>query len=1164
MYQRKLPQDPIALRQVAEERWRQKPADPASKGELELQKIELQLQIEELERVNHLLTAAVNCTPEAVFIKDLDGKYLLLNEAAVAYAGFSAEEILGRDDTKFFEPQSAAQVMAGDQEVMATGRTQSADQELVLGGQKHSYWAVKAPLRDLQGNVMGIVGSARDVTTIKEAERQVRESEGRLAEAQEIGGLGSFEVDLATWRGRCSRALCKIFGIEDDEPFQDFLGFLKKYRHPDDHEKSDVSREALLAGGITDEVEHRYLHPDGRERILHIRRRAVRSANGVATKLIGTVQDVTDRRRAEEQLRASEARYRTFVEHVTDAMFLHADDGTVHDVNQRACDSLGYSREELIGQLPFAFDPELTPEVLNRLHLQLRENQSVAIETRHRRKDGTTFPVEVRIRPFWIEEQRYSISLVQDITHRKQSEQELRASEARLRELADAIPQIVWIAAPDGGLLHLNARAALYTGVQTDDLTGWSWERVIHPEDLEATVRDWTKILQTGEPQPLEFRIKQLNGEYRWHITRQVPSRDSEGRIVRWYGTCTDIEDHKRAEEALRASEERYRTLFHSIPDPMFVFDPQALRFLAVNDAAIAKYGYSRAEFLQMSIHDIHQPEELPNSPCAAGDWESIFSRRQTWRHRKQPGDMIDVEITAHSLTLDRHPVCIVLARDVTDRRRAEAEVRRTTELLRVVTEGTPDAVFVKDHTGKYLLFNPAAARFVGKRAEEVIGHDDTAIFGPADAALVMELDRRVMAAEEPRTTEETLTAAGSTRTYLAMKAPYRDGNGRVVGTIGISRDITERKQSEALIAESQQRLQALFNNALNAILLASDEGQYVDANPAACEMLGYSREELLQLPMAELVIQDQETDVARMWANFRRDGKMRGLIRMKRKDGQIITAEFSAVANVLPGLHLSVLSDVTERRRQAEELAARQAELRHVSRLNTVGQMVAALSHEVAQPLAAISNYAASSAALIGGKEIPRWELVKQHIDHITQQSRRAADIIQRLREYCRKSTPDRQACDVNELLRRSVEMLSLELRAANIALEWDLAQRVPAINGDHVQLQQVFVNLILNARDALLENAANSRKIALRTRVGPDAVWIDVEDNGNGLSDEIASRLFEPFVTTKPEGMGIGLSICRSILHEHRGDISYHHLESGGVTFRVRLAVNSSAAPT
>lgn len=1447
MYQRKLPQDAVALRQLAEERFNQRtpaqnPAfqetgDAGNVRELELQKVELELRLEEAERLIHLLTAAVNCTPEAIFIKDREGKYLFVNDAAVAYAGRACDDILGQDDTRMFDARSAVEVMSGDREIMETGAPQSSDQELTIGGQQHSYWTVKAPLYDQQGKVIGIVGSARNVTKIKEAERLVRESEerfrrlaenlpdglylldpnvpgtplqiiyanraaaesdgyrseeligqslvrmldmpttaapagerieriqrgetlefeaehrhraghvvpyevravsipwhgrsvilginrnisarrqaeqalrkshrfqqalihaagqgicaccpideapfvrfsiwndqmvqltgytlqeinrlgwyqsvypdpqlqqraiermsrmragddlqteeweitrkdgrkrnflistsvladddtrglvvatmtdvtefkqieaalreneSRLAEAQEIGGLGSFEVDLDTWRGRCSNALCRIFGFENDEPFRDFLGFLQRYRHPDDHARSNASRETLLASGVTDEVEHRYLHPDGRERILHVRHRVVRNQAGTPVKLIGTVQDVTDRRRAEEQLKISEARYRTFVEHVTDAMFLHSDDGTIQDVNQRACDSLGYSREELIGRKPFLFDTELTPINFARMHAQLRDNQIVAIETRHRRKDGATFPVEVRVRPFWVEGKRLRISLAQDITHRKQVEQELRASEQRFRELADAIPQIVWIAAPDGGLVHLNARASQYTGVQVGDLTGWSWDRVIHPDDLAATVRDWTQILQTGEPMPLEFRIKNVHGEYRWHITRQVPSRDGDGRIIRWYGTCTDIEDYKRAEDALRASEERYRTLFHSIPDPMFVFDPQSLRFLAVNDAAITNYGYSRIELLQMKMPDIHLPNELLELPPAAGAWESIFQQRETWQHRNRQGAVIDVEITAHSLHLDQRPVCIVLARDVTDRRRVEAEVRRTTELLRVVTEGTPDAVFVKDRAGKYLLFNPAAARFVGKPASAVVGQDDTAIFGPADAALIMEIDRRVVSEAATITSEETLTAAGMTRTYLATKTPYRDGDGNVVGTIGISRDITERKQAEEAYRKISELHETIIRTAAEGIGLYSPRADGLDLvfsvwNDQMTAITGYTHDEINSQGCFELLFRDES---AREFARER----IRRLVYCKvvdseewqiyRRDGERRTISISSTyleSDERPPMLVAMVQDVTERRRQAEELAARQAELRHVSRLNTVGQMVAALSHEVAQPLAAISNYAASCAALIGGRETPPWEMVKPQIDHITQQSRRAADIIQRLREYCRKTTPERTACDANELLRRSVEMVSLELRGANIALEWELAPRVPAIRADHVQLQQVFVNLILNARDSLLEVAAELRKIILRTRVGPDAIWIDVEDTGVGLSDDVSGQLFEPFVTTKPEGMGIGLSICRSILQEHQGDISYHHLESGGVTFRVWLALPPpSATPT
>ena len=1164
MYHENQP-DLLLLQQRAQARWDESSArgdftalnlnDAASGYIQQLQRtaVELEWQLAEAKRVNELLTAALNGVPDSVFVKDLAGRYQLFNEAAAIVAGRSCDKMIGNDDRHLFGTVEAERIMAEDQQILRSCEPYIAEQDLTIGNEVRTFATTKRAYFDSQGVVQGIVGTARDMTEIRQAQNRLsesekrfrtladnmpdclylldpddpdcpckilyannaaaendgylaeqlvgrslltlldtpdsaapaaerirrvmrgevvefqvehvhrlghrvpyevravnipwqgrslilginrnitarreadairRESEARLTEAQEIGGVGSFEIDLPGWQGRCSPVLCKIFGFDNDDVFRDYQEFIRKYRHLDDNEPDE-----LHACGTTGAIEQRYLHPNGEVRILHIRRKVIRNAVSMPVKLVGTVQDVTERRQAEEKLRASEARYRTFVDHVSDAMFLHHADSTVLDVNQQACDSLGLSREELIGKKPLEFDPQVTAEQIEAVRARLDAGESLVLETQHRRRDGSTFPVEIRARPFWVDGQRFSISMAHDITARKQSEEALRASAQRFRELADAIPQIVFTAAPDGWLNHLNARATQYTGLELDGLTGWSWEQVIHPDDLAATVRDWTELLTTGIPRQLEFRIRRADGEYRWHIARQTAGRDAEGNVTQWYGTCTDIEDLKRAEHALRSSEERYRKLFDSIPDAMFVYDPRSLRCITVNDAAVEKYGYSRSEFSHLTINDIRVV---------------VDEKANLSRHRRKNGEWIDVEFTAHALELDGRPVLISLVRDVTDRLRAEAELQRTSELLRVVAEGTPDAVFVKDLSGKYLLFNPAAASFVGKPAAEVLGKDDTALFGPADAAIVQGIDRQVIESQRPHTNEETLTAAGVTRTYLAMKAPYRDGNGQIMGTIGISRDITERKQAE-------------------------------------------------------------------------------------------------------------------------KELARRQEELRHVSRLNSVGQMVAALSHEVAQPLAAISNYAASSSALLKPESLKKKENLEQvrlHIDQIAQQSRRAAEVIYRLRDYSRKSAPQRVECNLNELLRHSVEMVSLELRGAEINLTWDLAVDLPHIAGDHIQLQQVVVNLLLNARDSLLESTALSRKIALRSRVDLGKIVIEVEDNGSGMSEEIAGRLYEPFVTTKLQGMGIGLNICRSILQEHRGEIDYHQVATGGVLFRVSLPLNETSS--
>ncbi len=163
-----------------------------------------------------------------------------------------------------------------------------------------------------------------------------------------------------------------------------------------------------------------------------------------------------------------------------------------------------------------------------------------------------------------------------DITGQKQAENDLEKSERRFRDLADAIPQIVWIADADGGLTDLNAQVSEYTGIGTENLTGWSWEKVIHPDDLKETVAVWNQCLSDGQPRDMAFRIRRADKTYRWHIARQVPVKDASGRISGWYGTCTDVEDLKRTEASLQESESRFRLLMEEAGDAIFWADAES------------------------------------------------------------------------------------------------------------------------------------------------------------------------------------------------------------------------------------------------------------------------------------------------------------------------------------------------------------------------------------------------------------------------------------------------------------------------------------------------------------------------------------------------------------------------------------------------------------
>ncbi len=276
------------------------------------------------------------------------------------------------------------------------------------------------------------------------------------------------------------------------------------------------------------------------------------------------------------------------------------------------------------------------------------------------------------------------------------------------------------------------------------------------------------------------------------------------------------------------------------------------------------------------------------------------------------------------------------------------------------------------------------------------------------------------------------------------------------------------------------------------------------------------------------------------------------------RRDGSTITVFSSRVVHPRSGKSPEFFCfdvDVTERKRAEEELAIRQAELLHASRLTTVGQMVAELSHEVAQPLSAIDNFAAASEQILETGSDPDLKTLREYVSAIVKQSERCAAILERLRDFSRRTSTSRSDCDLGELLRDSVELIASELRSNHVTVRIQLDGELPFVWGDRVQLQQVIVNLLTNARDAVQNQPPERRLILVSARADNDALVFEVDDRGHGISGEAAVHLFDPFYTTKDHGTGIGLSICQSIVKEHGGRIEASSNPEGGATFRVRL---------
>jgi PAS domain S-box-containing protein len=254
--------------------------------------------------------------------------------------------------------------------------------------------------------------------------QSLRQSEARLAEAQRIAHLGHWEWDVDTDRFTCSEEAAAVLGLRYDERPTTFAGFAERF-DPADDEMSIRNQWLMLAGGSPIEFEHRVMRPGGYMRLVHVRGTRIKRDSQTVRQVFGTIQDVTERKQAEADLHAAENRFRTFVDHATDALFVfEAGNEKLIDVNRQACQSLGFTREELLGMKPPDIDPSIRPEDIARVREQLLTGQTVTFETVHQRKDGTRFPVEMRIRPFFHQGSRFGLGLARDITDRKRAEQQ--------------------------------------------------------------------------------------------------------------------------------------------------------------------------------------------------------------------------------------------------------------------------------------------------------------------------------------------------------------------------------------------------------------------------------------------------------------------------------------------------------------------------------------------------------------------------------------------------------------------------------------------------------------------------------------------------------------------------------------------------------------------
>jgi two-component system sensor kinase FixL len=365
--------------------------------------------------------------------------------------------------------------------------------------------------------------------------------------------------------------------------------------------------------------------------------------------------------------------------------------------------------------------------------------------------------------------------------------------------------------------------------------------------------------------------------------------------------------------------------------------------------------------------------------------------------------------------------------------------------------------------------------------------------------------------------------------------------------------------------SEREALLRAVVETSPDGLITIDEHCLIESVNPAAERMFGYPAEEVIGRNVACLMPSPYREEHDAYVARYLRTGEKRiiGIGREvlgQRKDGSIFPLELAVgeVQAVGRRIFAGFVRDVSARERTEQRLRELQAELVHVSRLSAMGEMASALAHELNQPLTAIMNYAQATRRLAVGIDDERRAALVGLLEKTSQQASRAGQIISRLRQFVAKGETERMLEDVNAVVEEASALALIGTAGRGIAVRRDFTPKLPPVLVDKIQIHQVITNLIRNSVDALA--AVERPQILIRTRrAGPHQVEISVADTGPGLEPEVAARLFQPFVTTKPGGMGIGLSICRSIVEAHGGKLWASDNPGGGAVFSMSLPVSA-----
>jgi PAS domain S-box-containing protein len=742
------------------------------------------------------------------------------------------------------------------------------------------------------------------------------------------------------------------------------------------------------------------------------------------------------------------------------------------------------------------------------------------------------------------------------------SEAGLRESEARITLAANAANLGLWLwDIPRDELLVTEKWRELFGFADSEPMTFDRLLQIVHPEDRESMKQVVQHMFEHGGEYESEYRITRPDGSTCWILGHGGVELDERGKPAFARGVSRDITKRKIVEEELRESEARFRTMADTAPVMIWVSGPDKLCTF-FNKGWLDFTGRSLEQELGNGWAEGVHREDLDR---CLDVYKSSFDARQPftmeYHLRRSDGEyrwVLDIgtpRFAPDGAFLGYIGSCI----DITERKHAE-------EKFRLVLDASPNAMIMVDSAG--------VINFANAQAATVFGYSLSELLGCSIETLVPKRFRdRHPGHRKGFFSQPSSRAMGAGRDLFGRRKdgsefpvevglnPLRTAEGLFVLASVI--DITARKQAELAVRQSEEHLRLVIDTALDAVITIDAHGAVTHWNAEAEKMFGWTKAEATGKKLSEIIIPLQYRAAHERGLRHYRDtgaGPMLGKrieITALQRDGREFPVELAITPAVVEGrvYFTAFISNITERKQAELEHQRQNIELARVGRVAVMGELAASLAHEVNNPVGAIVANASAGQRLLAAGKIKTRDL-KELFDDIVADGRRAGEVVRGIRSMVRKAEGRRSLIKIHETidsLLRIIRAVALEREVAMVA---EVGSDSGQVWADPVQLLQVFLNLTLNAFEAMSVVRPDARRAVIRTHRNLDGdILVSVRDFGPGFPPQVSNQLFEPFFSTKADGTGMGLAISRSIIEDHGGTLSGENCDDGGACFTVCL---------